>query len=80
MKHLHVSARGFAVRASFQGRQYYFGEYQHQDIAQNLAHELEVLKRRAAKKAQTEFESESEKLKDKAKSLVNELKSNGAGG
>jgi len=68
MKHLHVSPRGFAVRASFQGRQYYFGEYQYQDIAQDLARELDQIKKRTLKKAQAEFETETEKAKEKAKS------------
>jgi len=75
MKHLHVSSRGFAVRASFQGRQYYFGEYQHQHIAEELAKELDQVKKRATKKAQTDFENAAEKAKEKAKALARELQS-----
>jgi exonuclease VII large subunit len=75
MKHLHVSSRGFAVRASFQGRQYYFGEYQHQHIAEELAQELDQVKKRATKKAQTDFEDAAEKAKEKAKALARELQS-----
>ena len=75
MKNLTLLKRGFAVRIHFQGVQYYAGEYQRQEVAQALAHELELAKKRALKRAKTEFEAELERLKAKAKAKADTIQS-----
>jgi len=75
MKHMYISPRGFSIRAGFLGRQYYFGEYQHQSIAQPLAQEIDDIRERAIKKARAEFEAETEKARKKAKTQAEILQS-----
>ena len=75
MRNLTLLQRGFAVRVHFQGVQYYAGEYQRQEVAQALAHELELAKKRALKRAKTEFEVELERLKAKARAKVDTIRS-----